>query len=338
MEFDLRFYAEFMTPAEIARGALPLLQEFRAGVAAAVYPVSLTRENADAFRKVREAGVELTFWPLLEEAQGYFPGERNTAEYQAMVRNVIEWSAANDVVPEVLAVDLEPPIQQMHLVAAAADRFTRFRDVYRSMRENLDRERYLAAKDELDALNRWLQDRGIRTLTLVMPWIGLELEGEHELLQDMSATPVSGISWDVISPMLYASMLERAAGIAVNTRDANWLIYDSCLRLREKYGNGAGVSLGLTGAGVLEDEPTFRRPEELLVGLQAALAAGVRDVSVYSLEGVLSRRDPRAWLTAIRSARPKVPEKSEKVAGALKAARLAYPPLATLIDWYRRPG
>jgi len=74
-----------------------------------------------------------------------------------------------------------------------------------------------------------------------------------------------------------------------------------------------------------------------VVGLEAALAAGVRDVSVYSLEGVLARNDPRQWFEAIRSAKANVPERSRKVADSLIAVRKVYPPVARLIDWYRRP-
>ncbi len=336
MDFALRFWAELINPPEIV-GALDLLREHDAGVAAAVYPVSLTRKNLNAFRKLKEAGIELTFWPLMEEEKGYFPGERNMTEYSAMVRNLVEWAQRNDAAPDMLAVDLEPPIQQMHDVTGATDRYSRVMGFLGAMRDNLDRERYLRAKADLEALNSWVRERGIRTISAVMPWVGLELEGEHELIQDMSETPVAGIAWDVISPMLYVTMLDGMAGAAMNSRDANWLVYDSCLKMREKYGERAGVSLGLTGSGVLEDEPTFRRPEELLVGVQAALAAGVRDVSVYSLEGILDRRDPASWFTALRAAKPKVPERSEKVARGLAAARHIYPPVARLVEWYRRP-
>lgn len=334
MEYGLRFWAEFISPPEIVGRGLELLAAHGAGVAVAVYPVSLTTENAEAFRELKHAGVELTFWPLMEREQGYFPGERNIGEYRAMVSHLLDWAAGRHVLPDALAVDLEPPIQQMRTVTAADTRIARAMEIYSAARENLDLERYRTAKSALEDLNREVRGIGIRTISAVMPWVALELEGEHELLQDMSETPVGGIDFDVVSPMLYVTML--TAGGLLNRRDANWLVYESCAGLRARLGERAGVSLGLTGAGVLEDEPTFRMPEELLVGVQAALAAGVRDITVYSLEGVLARRNPAAWFTALRSADPKVPERSGKVSRGLAAARYAYPPLARLVDWYRR--
>lgn len=337
MKYDLRFWAELIEPPDIAKKALPLLEKFGAGVAVAVYPVSLTRKNANAFRKLLDAGIELTFWPLMEQEQGYFPGERNMDEYSAMVRHVVSWSEKNAVTPSMIAVDLEPPIQQLSKVFGASGGLGILRGAVGAARENLDRERYYRAKSVLEELNGWVQDQGIRTLTAIMPWVGLELEGDHELIQDMNETPVAGIAWDILSPMLYVTMLSGMTGGALNRRDANWLVYDSCVKLREKYGGRAGVSLGLTGAGVLENEPVFEEPEELVVGLQAALAAGVRDVSVYSLEGVLERDDPGAWLEALRAAEPRVPERSGKVARSLTAVRYVYPSVAKLVDWYRRP-
>lgn len=336
MKFDLRFWEETLPPGDVVKKGLPLLEQYGAGVAVVLYPVSLTRKNANAMRKLKDAGVELTFWPLMEKELGYFPGEQNTSPYAAMVRHLLEWAASNEVTPDVLAVDLEMPISQMTSVLGAPNRLAMVRRALASVRQNLDRERYYRAKACLDELNKDIQDMGIRTLTAVLPWVALEMEGDGELMQDMSETPASGIGWDLVSPMLYASMLTGMTGNAITPRDANWLIYDSCRHLREKYGGRAAVSIGLTGRGVLEDEPVFDEPRDLVAGLEAALAAGVRDVSVYSLEGVLSRPDPRAWMEALRGAEPRIPERSRKVADVLAAARVVYPPVARLVDWYRR--
>jgi len=336
MHFELRFWEELLTPPDVVKKALPLLEEFGAGIAIAMYPASLTRKNANALVKLKEAGVEIAFWPLMDKEMGYFPGERNALAYSKLVRKQLEWASKNEVTPDIVAVDLEMPLQQMFKVMSAGNPFEKLRGVYTSARENLDRERYFRAKARLDKLNEEIQDQGIRTLTAVLPWVGLELEGEAELLQDMTETPASGIGWDVLSPMLYVSMIQGMSGGAIKSKEANWFVYDNCLKLREKYGGRAGVSLGLTGGGVLQAEPTFNNAAELVVGLEAALAAGIRDVSIYSLGGILSRQDPRAWFEAIRGSVPRVPERSWVVADGLTAARYVYPRFAKLIDWYRR--
>lgn len=337
MDFTLRFWAEMIEPPAIVKRALPLLVEYRAGVAAAVFDKSFTKKNAKAFRAIKDAGVELTFWPLLDREAGYFPGEDNVDAYAQLVNAALDWAETEDVTPDALAIDLELPFGQMRKVLDADNPLVRVKNALSVMRGNLGRERYIVAKAGLSDLNDGIQDRGVRTITAVMPWVALELEGEHELIQDMTETPVAGIGWDVISPMLYVSMFAGMTNGLVTEADANWLVYDTSLKLRSRFGGRAGASLGLTGSGVLENEPVFSEPEGLLEGLRAALAAGIRDISIYSLEGVLDRDDPRQWFDAIRGARPHVPGKSGMVARALFLARHVYPPIARFAEWYRTP-
>lgn len=115
-------------------------------------------------------------------------------------------------------------------------------------------------------------------------------------------------------------MIVGMTGGLVSERDASWLVFKICLGLRSAMRDKAGVSLGATGTGVFEDEQVFEKPERLTRGLEAALAAGVKDISIYNLEGILSRSNPRRWFEAVRGACPTVPPKSKKVDLALAAA------------------
>lgn len=325
-----------MAPPDIVKKGLPYLSKYRAGVGIAMYPVSLTRKNANALSKLKEAGVEVAFWPLMERERGYFACEGNLREYAALVRHQLGWAEKNGVLPEIVAIDLEMPIYQMLSVTQAGNVLEKAARVMSTAKANLDRERYYRSKAALDDLNCEIQDRGLRTLTAVLPWVGLEMEGDAELLQDMSETPASGIGWDVVSPMLYVSMLTGMTAGALSSRDANWIVYDNCSKLRAKYGGRAGVSLGVTGSGVLGEEPAFEDPSELAVGVSAALAAGIRDISIYSLSGTLAGGRPDDWFEAVRSAGPEMPERPARIAGLLTATRAVYPRVAKVIDWYRR--
>lgn len=328
MDYILRFWVEHMTPAEVAVSALGLLREYSAGVNVAVYGSTLTDENARALAELKRAGLEMAYWLLLDREEGYFPNERNVGPYTEQAHRVVEWAEAGGVLPDLVAVDLELPFGQMTSLTDGTPG-EKARRALAILRENRDPERYLDAKAALSALNDWLHARGIRTIAAILPWVALELEGPSELVQDLMETPVAGIGWDILSPMWYASMFEGMSGGAISQRDANWLTYDSCLWLRTRYGRRAGVSLGVTGTGVFGNEQAFTGPDQLLVGVEAALAAGVRDISVYNLEGVLADEEPRRWFEALRSARPRVPEKSEQAARVIAFLRAAFP-------WLRR--
>lgn len=324
MRYDLRFWAEYISPPEIVDRALGFLSEYRAGVGIAIKADSLTEENALSLRRIKEAGVETAFWPLMSREDGYFPYEANVPGYSEMVRNMVEWSEGNNIVPDLIAFDLELPFDQMMYVLEAGwvDKPLRALEI---CRRNLDRGKYLEAKRGLIKLNSWVQARGIRTLTAALPWVALELNGEGEFIQDMMETPIRGVGWDLISPMWYVSMIEGMTGGTISRRDAEWITYLACLWLRTGYGKRAGVSLGLTGTGVFGDEPVFDEIEGIMVGVEAALAAGIRDVSIYNLEGTLDREDPGAWFRRLREASPRTPDRSRKMTTALAAARVLYP-------------
>lgn len=329
MRYDLRFWAENISPPEVVRHGLPLLREFSAGVCVALFADSMTEENARAFLKIKEAGVELVFWPLLPLEKGYFPGEKNVSEFIELVRELYDWARDGGITPDMIAIDQEIPFGQMTHVLEAGPAL----QVARALKvafSNIDRESFLKAREDLRGLNSWIKERGMRSLSACMPWVVLELGGEHELIQDMTETPVGGVGWDIVSPMLYVSMIAGMTSGLVSMRDANWLVYDGCVNLRNSLGGRAGVSLGLTGTGVLGDEPVCCTPDELMVGVEASIAAGITDISIYNLEGILAKEDPRAWFARLRSARPRAPEFSRKIAVGLAAARAVHPPLARL--------
>jgi hypothetical protein len=331
MRYDLRFWAEFISPPEIVEKALPLLKEFSAGVSVSVPEGSLSEENAEAFRAIKAAGVELTFWPLLEREKGYFPNEANVPAFKEMVHDLVAWAEDSGVVPDMIAIDLELPLEQISVLLGAPGGGGAGRALD-MLKANLNPKRYREARSGLIELNSWIQNRGMKTLAAVLPWVAVELFGDGETVQDLMETPVAGIEWDLISPMLYVSMFEGMTGGRISAFDANSLVYETLVRLRNKYGGRAAVSLGATGTGVLGNEPIFETVEELMVGVEASLAAGARDISIYNLEGVISRENPRVWFEALKAARPRVPEKSVKVVRTLCALRNLYPVVSRLKD------
>jgi hypothetical protein len=331
LRYNLRFWVENIDPPEIVEKALPLLEEFSAGVCVSTFERSLTGENAGALRALKKAGLQVGLWPLMGMESGYFPNEKNAAEYDGYVRRVIEWADSKAVTPDLLAVDLEMPFDQMTLLLQQGPPRARLERLRGVLRENRDRAKYEGAKSIISELNDWIKARGIKTVVAVLPWVALEIEGDSEVLQDLMETPISGIDWDILSPMWYSSMIAGLTGGLLNERDADWMGYDSCLWLRTRYRERAGVSLGITGTGVLGDERAFPTPEGLMVSVQAALSAGIRDISIYNLEGILESSDPRAWFEALRGARPRVPPRSEKAVDILAALRCAFPKLAPFV-------
>ena len=55
---------------------------------------------------------------------------------------------------------------------------------------------------------------------------------------------------------------------------------------------------------LLPKTAALRYPEQLALDVAGMRAAGVKDLSLFSLEGVLSRDSPEAWLKAFTELRP----------------------------------
>jgi hypothetical protein len=111
--------------------------------------------------------------------------------------------------------------------------------------------------------------------------------------------------------------------------------YDFFRRLHGYYGERAHVSVGVTGTGVYGDEPIYRSADELALDVAAARAAGIEDIAVFCLEGIVRRERPAAWVEAIAGADPTVPPSSLRAEATLLAARMATDALAA-VDRFRR--
>jgi hypothetical protein len=117
-------------------------------------------------------------------------------------------------------------------------------------------------------------------------------------------TPVDGIAWDHVSPMLYTSILEGWSRGLLGRRDVRAILAWSCRASEARFGSLAGASLGAVGTGAFGDEPTYRDPAELADDVAVARAAGVEDLALFDLGGVLARPSVDSWLEAFTSPDP----------------------------------
>src|SRR6185437_10729070 len=122
--------------------------------------------------------------------------------------------------------------------------------------------------------------------------------------QEALGTPVFDVAWDHVSPMLYTSMIEGWSRGLLARGDARALLAAACRAALRRFGPAAGASLGAVGTGALGDEPTYRGPAELADDVALAGAAGVDDLALFDLGGVLRRPPAEAWLEAFTATEP----------------------------------
>jgi hypothetical protein len=127
--------------------------------------------------------------------------------------------------------------------------------------------------------------------------------------------------------MLYTTLIEGYSKGILRRDDARALLSVGCGAAARAFGGRASVSLGAVGAGALGDEPVYPDPEALADDVAIAIAAGVADLWLFDLGGVLSRGAPERWLSAFvrpgaLAERPRPTARSRGAVAALWAAGL----------------
>ncbi len=289
--------------------------------------VAVTPDVARGFPAVvgacRDAGVSVGAWPMLDRPAGRWPSAMNVDRYRDFVGSLFASLERDRVGVDVLAVDLEPPLEELDRVLHG--------DVRQAARW-AQRGGLRRAAQAFESLVSEVHARGAETLAAVVPAVLGDRRGGR-VWQRALGTPVDDVPFSRVSPMLYTSLVEGYTRGLVRRRDALSLLALSGRAARRRWGARAGLSLGAVGPGVVGDEPTFRSPRELAEDAAEARAAGVDDLALFDLTGVLARPPAEAWLDALVHTPPAprsrpLTARAAAVAGAVGIAGRLQPPRA----------
>lgn len=319
---NIRVWYEFYTVEQaLEPRSRELLKRYNCGVGLAFMPGSMDADHARLLKTWADDGIEVALWPLLTDAQGYWPNERNADAFFEAVKQICGWADGNGIVLPWLAVDLEPPVYMMKDLKEGALAH-KLRAARRLASENRDRGRFLDASRRFGELNEFLHGRGCKTLVPIPSHVIPDFVTGSTTIQDLMETPVSTVNWDLVTAMIYTSMITGYSRGAVRPRDARWYLYSAMRDLKETLWERAGVSIGVTGIGKLGDEPYYKSPDKLKPDVEAAKAALIEDITIYNFEGILKSARPEAWFEMLLEAVPRVPPRSLAVDAARAAARL----------------
>lgn len=320
----LRVWAEFITPQELcAPEVVALLKRYQVQPCLAAPHGRLGAGYAQYLRTYRAEGLEPALWPTMSDSQGYWPHEGNALEFSAYVHEIFHWAGKEQVQIPWLAIDLETPFYQWQELKSTRG-LKKLATALRHYKANRNRARFDEAAGTYLSLQEYLALQGCRTLVPVLPLLELDLLKDGVKLQDYLETPVTPVKWDIVSVMQYNSMFVGYSRGLIKPADARWYLYRLCLNMRQSFGSRASLSIGTTSTGKLGNEPFYRGPAEMQPDVEAALAAGIDDIAVFCLEGILKSAQPEAWFEMIRGAAPVVPRRSRKIELLRSTGRLLY--------------
>lgn len=275
-------WCETLAFDEVARPALVAALRAR-GIALvlAVRPWQLGEVDA-LVRRLQAAGLVVALWPMIADADGRWASVASVATFLAFADAVVATAPTCDE----LVIDLEPPLAE--LAAWKGGRL--------ALHARPTRTAFGAARAAyVDAVTRWRRAR--RVSTAVLPFVTAEVGGEW--LQRLLGTPVTALPVDRHSVMAYTSLYEGWSRGLVGRRRAEALLTVTARLARHRFGPRAALSLGCVSTGALGDEPAYRGPAELARDVARAHAAGIDELTVFDLGGMVRRGPPEPWLDAM---------------------------------------
>ncbi len=316
-----RVWIETLPFAEIARpGVVALLASRRIEPIVAVWPKTPIEAIVRVIETHGEAGLPVALWPMLEDGEGRWANSGNAATFADFVEELCVRLAATGRAPAEIVVDLEPSIEAMRSSFASSARSVHMLPIPGDLRP------FVAAQARLAALCEALHAQGIRASSAAPPTVLLDpREGGSRPFQEVQGTPIDGPAWDHVSFMLYTSILEGWSRGVLRRDDARALLGIACRAAVARLGERAGASIGAVGVGAFGNEPVYRGVVELADDVAIARAAGVDDLALFDLGGVIGRGPAEPWLDAFVATPPvaSLPEPSLRLRAVVAAARLA---------------
>ncbi len=308
----LRVWAEYISPSEACKDSIVnLLKEYNVNLCISLPYNNLSKELSDFLILYNKENIEITLWPLLEDKLGYWPSEKNADQFISYIKELIDWSNQERVKFQNIAVDLELPYTQVQKInnSPALKKLTSILNIYK---ENKNKKIFIQSSEKYRHLLKMLHKNNIKTITAAIAEISEDIVLDEEKLQDILETPVTTVNWDLLSFMMYNSMLVGYSKGMISQKDAVWLLYSRCKDLNKKLGSRAGLSVGVTYIGKLGNEPYYKSPNEMKPDISAAKAAGISDIAIYNLEGVLKYKHPSEWFKMVLTEKAKIPQFSLK--------------------------
>lgn len=229
-------------------------------------------------------------WPLLDDADGRWLNPGNADAFERWVSRLLDAVESSGLRVDTIALDLEPPIDDVRAWT---------RGELGAARAWWDRT---PSREAPERILRRATRMGMEVVATAIPPALLEGRAGRGW-QRALGTPL-GLGYHRVSAMLYTSLFEGYSMGALGRPAARALLDRFTRDARTRFGGRASVSLGAVGKGALGDERAYRDVDELRDDVAIAQHAGVQDLALFDLTGVVGRGAPEPWLDALVNTPP----------------------------------
>lgn len=287
--------AEFMSVEDVD-AALPMLASKHVDLVWA-WPADVSESELMArlsvVRRGEQLGIEVRPWLTLPQSDGYWPGASNAEAFDTAARALLQAWLAAGLKPNMLLVDMEMPLQRaLEFVdiesTGDAVAMTEF------LARGVDRTQYAAATKIYADLVDHAHELGFKVEISTLSTVLDDMDDGDDGLRQGFGIPFDHIDWDLCTFQIYRTMAGTGTGL---TLDASY-VYDYALRIKLRFGERAGIVVGLVDPGGLGvDAPVYDDPSQAAEDVAAARVAGLsrRAVGLYQLRGIMAQSSPDVW-------------------------------------------
>lgn len=274
-------------------------------------------------------GVEVGLWPLLNDAQGRWVNTQSLELFETQLQRLVASLQEQGLKPREIVFDLEPSFTETRALVQGRRR---------ALRTPLRRPADPAAASRLEGLVAGVREQGIEATAAIAPMLVWDAQANRTGWQRVMGTPIQGVPFDRYEVIVYSSLLEGYARGLLRREDAVGLVGDFCATARRHFGERASVSLGVVQVGALGDERPYRSVQELADDASVAQAAGLTQLSLHELAGVLMRPPAERWLGTFADAPTAqgFPAPTWRGRAVSSAGRSLSRSLDTLATWHQR--
>lgn len=296
----LAVWSEFIPYADV-KATLPQLKTQRLALFLAVPASKVLDESLyELLSEARTQGVEVRPWLLLSPSDGYWANKWNYEAVRRHTRNFLSALDAHQVSVSWLILDVEPPAELNQEMMKYARQFNLI-GLHHYLVEKVKSASLEDAERAYSALLDEVHSRGIRLHAVTNPMVLDDVAQGRSSIQAALGLPIQGVAWDEVSFMAYRPEFARMVGECGSD-----IVYRYACDAVRYFGNRVRMDLGEVGTiGYPDPVAGFTLPEQLKQDLGAAYAGGIKDMAVYSLDGINQQGKLSDWMNLPVAQKPK---------------------------------
>lgn len=286
VEYEYSIKVDDMPMAEV----LPVLPDFaRRGFALYLNVRPEHVGSADLAAVIEEAenlGLRVKLWPLLDGSDGSWCCEDNLELFWENVFATLDFVETVSSVVDTVVINVElghPKIDLIRQYLEQGDYVALIGILWQNRDLDMFAESMATMRQKVDELH----ERGYMVQATTYPFVLDDMKDGDPDFQDIANAPVHGIDWDYLSFTPYTTAYASDFGLPFGP----YFVYSYAGLAKDMFGDEAHIAVGIV-------EPQgYTSPEELGADVAAAKAAGVKNIDIYHLVGMLEDFD--AWADAV---------------------------------------